>query len=187
MFLGIETTTDNFLLVVGTEDKVAAEKKLIGKKHSELLVPAIEEILEKTGITPDDLTAIGVGVGPGSFTGIRVGMSCAITIAQLQKIPAYGISFMDISGKKNKHPVIKAFRDKYYHAEYDAKGNRISDYKIIIEPEKEKLGAVDVDINAEDFLKEIGRLHKSSAEGNWKNIEPIYVMETVYKPKKKIL
>ncbi len=182
IYLGIETTTSIFSIVIGNEESILDEKVIEGTRHSELLVPAIEEILEKNSIKINDVTAVGVGKGPGSFTGIRVGLSTGITISQVLGIPVYGFSSMDIAGKKCRNPVIKAFRDKYYHAEYDEKGTRITEYGIIDESVKNKIGGVDADISAAYFLEEI---NNSKDNGKWQAIEPIYVMNTIYKPKKR--
>jgi len=187
IFLGIETTTDIFSIAVGNEKKVLKRKVIKGRKHSEFLVPGIEEVLKEAGVSLKDLKAVGAGIGPGSFTGTRVGLSSGITIAQILDIPVYGISLMDLAGRKSRHPVIKAFRDKYYYAQYDKAGSRKTRYRIISRHEKEKLRGVPVKISAKLFLKEIDILYKSKAGGDWRSIEPIYVMDTIYKPKKRMV
>lgn len=187
IYLGIETTTDTFSVVIGDKKEVIKEKVISAKRHSELLIPGIEGILSETGVSLKDLTAVGIGIGPGSFTGIRIGLSSGITIAQVLDISVYGISSMDIAGKKNMHPVINAFRDKYYYAEYDGSGARETPYMIIDEEKKEKIGCTLVDISARLLLEEIDSMYDSNIKGDWRSIEPIYVMNTEYKPKKRIV
>lgn len=171
------------MVVAGNEKEISGKKIIHGERHSELLIPGIEEVLKISGISRQDLLAVGVGRGPGSFTGIRIGISTGITISQILNIPLYGISSMDIAGKRNRHPVIKAFRDKYYYAGYDEAGIRETPYMIIDEQEKEKLGGIPVDMSEKSFLKEIDNMYKNNTDGDWRNIEPIYVMKTVYKTK----
>lgn len=181
--MSIETTTDIFSVAIGSSKAVVREKRVPGRQYAEKLIPIIKEILGEEELTAGDLRALGVGVGPGYFTGIRVGVSCAITMAQILKIPVYGISSMDLSGKYVEHPVIKAFRDKYYYAEYDSRGCRKTPFKIIDLEEKEKTGSVEAEISAAYMLKEIDDRYKKKTEGDWRKIKPIYVMDTVYRSK----
>lgn len=187
IYLGIETTTDVFSIVIGDKKEILREKVIKGKKHSELLIPGIEEILGETDMSLKDLTAVGIGIGPGSFTGIRIGVSSGITIAQVLCIPVYGISSADIAGRKIRHPVIKAFRDKYYYAEYDRTGVRKTPYMIIDEQVKEKIGGIPVVISTKLLLEEIDNMYDNNIKGDWRSIEPVYVMDTVYKPKKRMV
>jgi tRNA threonylcarbamoyladenosine biosynthesis protein TsaB len=67
----------------------------IERGQSERLVPLLEELLAEGGVTWSDLQAIGVGVGPGNFTGIRIGVATARGLALGLGIPAVGISGFD--------------------------------------------------------------------------------------------
>ncbi|MFA6575005.1 MAG: tRNA (adenosine(37)-N6)-threonylcarbamoyltransferase complex dimerization subunit type 1 TsaB, partial [Nocardioides sp.] len=60
-------------------------------KHGEQLAPLIEAVMARAGIVRQDLTAIGVGVGPGPFTGLRVGLVTARTLGFVLEIPVYGV------------------------------------------------------------------------------------------------
>ena len=185
LFLTIDTTTDIFSVAVGGSSGIKAARTLEGKKHSEKLIPEIDALLKKNKIMPEELSALGVGTGPGSFTGIRVGMSFAITSAQVLKIPVYGIPALDMAGKKYRVPVIKAYRDKYYAAEYGNDGKRISDYKLIGEAEKKLLGGALLEgIKAEEMIGEVARLYSQGEPGRWRDLNPIYIMDTVYVKKK---
>lgn len=64
-------------------------------ESSSTLAPGLEEILRSKGLGPKDLTAVAVAVGPGSFTGIRVGLATAQGLCMPSKLPAYGISTLD--------------------------------------------------------------------------------------------
>ncbi len=183
IFLGIETTTKVFSVALGDGNVVFAQKKICSRIHSEKLIPEIKTLLKITKSTAYQINAIVVGVGPGSFTGIRMGLSCGITFAQILKIPIYGISSLDISGRNIKKPVLKAYRDKYYFAEYSEEGCRLSDFSIIDYCKKEKIGATLADISAVFLLNEVKKLYEKNIDGNWRRIEPIYVMNTVYEKK----
>jgi tRNA threonylcarbamoyl adenosine modification protein YeaZ len=67
----------------------------LGKGHAEHLMAVIEETLEKSGKTYADLTAIAVSVGPGSFTGLRVGVATARGLSLALKIPAIGVTTLE--------------------------------------------------------------------------------------------
>jgi tRNA threonylcarbamoyl adenosine modification protein YeaZ len=67
----------------------------LGKGHAEHLMAVIEEALEKSGRTYADLAAIAVSVGPGSFTGLRVGVATARGLALALKIPAIGVTTLE--------------------------------------------------------------------------------------------
>ena len=67
----------------------------LGKGHAEHLIPVIDAALETAGTTYADLDAIAVSVGPGSFTGVRVGVAAARGLALALAIPAVGVSTLD--------------------------------------------------------------------------------------------
>ena len=64
-------------------------------KHGEQLAPLIERVLLEAGVVRQDLTALAVGTGPGPFTGLRVGLVTARTLAMVLEIPAYGVCSLD--------------------------------------------------------------------------------------------
>lgn len=76
--------------------EIACELSLPGEmESSETLLPALDELLKRRHLTPQDLAAVAVSVGPGSFTGIRVGLSTTQGLCLPGNIPAYGISSLD--------------------------------------------------------------------------------------------
>ena len=93
-------------------------------RHGELLAPAIASALSAAGCTPRDLTRIAVGVGPGPFTGLRVGLVTARTMADVLGIEVAGVCSLDILARQSSLalPVAVATdarRKEIYWALYD--------------------------------------------------------------------
>jgi tRNA threonylcarbamoyladenosine biosynthesis protein TsaB len=103
-------------------------------KHAEQLAPLIEQALTEAGIVRQDLTAIAVGVGPGPFTGLRVGLVTARTLGYALEIPVYGVCSLDVlaveaaaTGVVAGEFVVAtdARRKEVYLASYDERGTRL--------------------------------------------------------------
>jgi tRNA threonylcarbamoyl adenosine modification protein YeaZ len=87
--------------VVAVDDVVtlaAVRAPIAARGHGELLTPSIADCLHDAGIAPTDLGAVVAGVGPGPYTGLRVGLVTAAAIAQALGIPAYGVCSLDAIG-----------------------------------------------------------------------------------------
>jgi tRNA threonylcarbamoyl adenosine modification protein YeaZ len=69
------------------------------RAHGELLAPQIEATLAEAGLRPRDLGAIVAGLGPGPFTGLRVGLVTAASLGQALGIPTYGVCSLDALGR----------------------------------------------------------------------------------------
>lgn len=79
-----------------TDRLVAAKSETLGKGHAERLIPMIDEVLREAGLSLKDMTRIGVTTGPGSFTGIRVGVAAARGFALSLGIPAVGVTTLRV-------------------------------------------------------------------------------------------
>jgi tRNA threonylcarbamoyladenosine biosynthesis protein TsaB len=75
---------------------VASRSETLGKGHAERLIPMIDEVLTDAGLALKDMTRIGVTIGPGSFTGIRVGVAAARGFALSLGIPAVGVTTLQV-------------------------------------------------------------------------------------------
>jgi tRNA threonylcarbamoyladenosine biosynthesis protein TsaB len=75
---------------------VASRSETLGKGHAERLMPMIDEVFSEAGVTLKDMARIGVTVGPGSFTGIRVGVAAARGFALSLAIPAVGVTTLEV-------------------------------------------------------------------------------------------
>lgn len=87
---------------------LAARGEDMGRGQAERLFPMLEELLAEAGVRWGDLTAIGVGVGPGNFTGIRIAVSAARGLALGLGIPAVGISSFDALREGVEGPALAA-------------------------------------------------------------------------------
>ncbi len=85
-------TSNNKEVVVGfkIDDKEYVQKQALDTRKSQLVLPMIEKILKQHELRLKDITAIEVNPGPGSFTGLRVGITIANTLGFLLKVPVNG-------------------------------------------------------------------------------------------------
>ncbi|QDY10603.1 tRNA (adenosine(37)-N6)-threonylcarbamoyltransferase complex dimerization subunit type 1 TsaB [Micromonospora sp. HM134] len=108
------------------------------RAHGELLAPQVEAVLADVDARPADLGAIVAGLGPGPFTGLRVGLVTAATMGQVLGIPTYGVCSLDGIGHPGPAPAgtatagerrvlvaADARRKEVYWAVYDGGGRRI--------------------------------------------------------------
>jgi tRNA threonylcarbamoyl adenosine modification protein YeaZ len=85
--------------VTETGMKGIAERRTVdARAHGELLAPEIAATLEEAGLRPRDLDAIVAGIGPGPFTGLRVGLATAASMGHALGIPTYGVCTLDALG-----------------------------------------------------------------------------------------
>lgn len=122
--LGIETSTSHTSIAVGTDREVVAALQLTGKARQDVVVPALEHLLEWSGL---DLYAVGgvaVGLGPGLFTGLRVGVEAGKALAQVLGVPIVGIPSLDALAFRVRYTqrrivsVIDARRGEVFFASY---------------------------------------------------------------------
>ena len=118
--LVIDCAVSRLSLAVKADDKMISEVYDIGMRQSEILVPVIQEVLNKIGLKPSDLNYTALTIGPGSFTGLRLGISALKAIELAYNVPVYGISSLKVYGYPYSEldiPVlscIDANKDKFY-------------------------------------------------------------------------
>ncbi|MGH2728577.1 MAG: tRNA (adenosine(37)-N6)-threonylcarbamoyltransferase complex dimerization subunit type 1 TsaB [Actinomycetota bacterium] len=104
LVLGIETSTAVSSVAIGSEQGIVGSAQLgRGKGHEQFVVPAIRFILEQAEVPVRQLAGVAVGVGPGLFTGMRVGVATAKTMAQALRIPIIGIPSLDLLAYSVRH------------------------------------------------------------------------------------
>lgn len=94
--LALETTGAFASVALADEDGVISWLQGHDRfSHLQNLMPQVEQVLKDGGIKPEDLTAVAVSKGPGSFTGIRIGVSSARALSQALDIPCVGVSSLE--------------------------------------------------------------------------------------------
>ena len=119
----------------GSAEVLAEETRPSGTRHAELLTPAVRAALSTAGIAGDDLDAVVVGLGPGPFTGLRVGVVTAAAVADVRGLPALGVCSLDAVGEGARTVVTDARRREVYWARYDAAGVRVEG-PAVVRPEE---------------------------------------------------
>lgn len=140
--LGIDTSAKTSSVGICDDDKIVDELFLDkGLTHSETILPMIDEILTRNELTLDDIDALAVNNGPGSFTGIRIGVAVVKGLAFEKNIPCYEVSTLDsiAFNCKDKNglvvAVMDARRNQVYNANYriiDGKAEKIKDDRSIL-------------------------------------------------------
>jgi tRNA threonylcarbamoyladenosine biosynthesis protein TsaB len=104
LILGIETATAQVSVAIGGHEGVIGMFEVSrGRRHAETLAPAIEFLCKQTDVEISELGAIAVDVGPGLFTGMRVGLAAGKAIAQALRVPMIGISSLDLLAFPLRH------------------------------------------------------------------------------------
>jgi tRNA threonylcarbamoyl adenosine modification protein YeaZ len=97
--LGIDTTTNRLCLGVYVDGKFYEYSLQVGRRLSELLVPTIARVISMLGLKITDIDYFACGLGPGSFTGMRIGLATIKGLSVVKNKPVIGISTLDILAK----------------------------------------------------------------------------------------
>ena len=136
VILNIETSSKNCSVCLSSKGNLVTSFDLEDEayRHSELLTSSIQNILSQNNIDVSGLSAVSVGIGPGSFTGLRIGLSVAKGLCYPHNINLIGVSSLKIIAnsviKENKN-IISLIKDKgehYYISKYS------NDLKEVVEP-----------------------------------------------------
>lgn len=146
LILCIETGTDICSVGVARDGElISLRESDEGRDHAKKVGVFVDELLRETGISPDELDAVAVGMGPGSYTGLRIGVSFAkglcyglgiplVAVGSLDAMAAVAIEdndagILDVDNWENAVlcPMVDARRMEVYTRLFDAKGNALSD------------------------------------------------------------
>lgn len=118
--LSIDCAVSRLMISAKNDDKIFTSIYDIGMKQSESIVPAIDYALEEVLLSPSELDYTAITLGPGSFTGLRLGISAVKAIELAYNVPVYGISTLTMHAycfKDFELPVLAAIdanKNKYY-------------------------------------------------------------------------
>ena len=141
----------------GLAEPLAESVAVDGRRHGELLAVGVRAVLASAGASRADLDAVVVGLGPGPFTGLRVGLVTAAVLADALGIPAYGVCSLDGLDVQDGWAVSDARRREVYWARYEG-GRRVAG------PEVAR--PADLELPAGALLVGAGAvLHRTSFEG----------------------
>ena len=138
--LALDTTTDICSIAVAEDERLLGEYNFAHTMDlSQRLMPSIVSLLKDSGLEVKDVQGIGASLGPGSFTGLRIGITTAKTLAQVRKVPIAGVVTLDLLAHQADYlpetlicPLIKVRKGEVYYAFYQAnRGSleRLSEYK----------------------------------------------------------
>ena len=140
LVLALDTSTAQVSVAIGDAGTVLGSVQLSGgRRHAEQLAPAIDWVRRECAIELDHVAVIAVGIGPGLFTGLRVGVTTAKVMAQALRIPVVGIPSLDLVAYPLRHSdreivaVLDARRREVFAARYrpvPGGVQRVSDYGV---------------------------------------------------------
>ena len=117
IILAFDTSAAHCAAALLWDDKVLLRHEPMAKGQAERLMPLLEEMLAQAGIGWADLCAIGVGTGPGNFTGVRISVAAARGLALGLGVPAIGVTAFEALAFGTQHPVsvvMDARQDEVY-------------------------------------------------------------------------
>jgi tRNA threonylcarbamoyl adenosine modification protein YeaZ len=135
LLLAFDTATPAVTVALHDGQRVLAETVTVdARRHGELLAPSIAKVIAEAGAEERDLTAVAVGVGPGPFTGLRVGLVTARVFGRTLGIPVHGVCTLDVLARaaspaaagREFLAVTDARRKELYWARYSGDGERLA-------------------------------------------------------------
>ena len=133
LILALDTSTPAVSVALCHDGVALATETVVdARRHNELLAVNVETVLARAGVTPRQLEAVAAGVGPGPYTGLRVGLMTARALSHALGIPAHGICSLDVLARAAARGIDGEFvvatdarRKEVYWASY-AGGERVS-------------------------------------------------------------
>lgn len=119
--LAIDTATKRLnLALLYHGDRSVQSGEVVARTHGQILMKKIDDLFQTAGLTVDDLRGIVVSLGPGSFTGLRIGLAAAKGIAVARELPLVGVTMFEVAEvrlceeKASSHVVIPSRKDEFY-------------------------------------------------------------------------
>ena len=133
LILAFETSAKAASVALTDGEKLLGESyQNTGLTHSQTLMPMAQDLLKSCGYTPDQVEAVAVAAGPGSFTGVRIGVAAAKGFAWGGQLPCYGVSTLEAMALQLGAwdglvvPVMDARRSQVYTATFQAQAGKLT-------------------------------------------------------------
>lgn len=201
LILAFDTCLDKTYIVLRDEEKIISSKIIESNEnnyHSAYLISTIRDVLKNNGYSPKDIEAIGINIGPGSFTGIRACTTVARVMAQQLDCKAVGVSSLEILSRAEGDEAVVAldarknkayYFDKKAHTEPNAveleevdklvKGKKVITDDRLIERFRPLASEV---VSYQQMNYELGVLLSELVveklrveDGNWGKVLPLYI------------
>lgn len=184
-YLFIDSATTNLVVAIINEGKIAyIYNSNEGKDTSSKIMPIISEAFDKANLKPKDIDKIFAVNGPGSFTGIRVGLTVAKTMAYALKIPIIPISSLEVIASNGGTALINARRGYVFAGTYDKDLNVIYKDSYVLFDETLKKPYISYDEFDFDVLKpninilKVIKKHENDTPVNPHTLNPNYLKKT---------
>ncbi len=135
--LAMDTSSVNATVCISDENKILGEYTVSNDRaHSQIIMPMLNDLLNNCSMTIKDIDVFAVAIGPGSFTGLRIGMAAMKTLAQSLSKPIIGASTLDeiaesfLFSDKIICPILDARRNEVYNAMY-LNGEKIVSERVV--------------------------------------------------------
>ena len=141
LLLAFDTATSAVTAAVGETDDAgaftlrASASSVDARRHGELLTPTVLGVLTESGLEPADLDHVAVGIGPGPYTGLRVGLATGHALADALGVPCHGVTTLDALAfaTKRTEPFLAmtdARRKEVFWAHYDDHLTRVCEVRV---------------------------------------------------------
>ena len=198
LVLAFDTCLDKTYVVLRTEEKIVSSEIIESNEqnyHSAYLISRIKDVLKSNGYTPQDVSAIAINVGPGSFTGIRACTTVARVMAQQLNCKAIGVSSLEIISRAdndNSVVALDARKNKAYlydkklfgaveleEVDEIVKGRTVITDDRLIERfrplAKEVISYQQAGFELGKILSDIAIEKLKTEDGNWAKVLPLYI------------
>jgi len=131
LILALDTATNFVGVALGDADGIVGVATVAApRQHAEVMVPTIVEVLAAAGVEMSQVSALAVGVGPGLFTGLRVGVTTAIVMAEALAVPLVAVSSLELvaagcHSDQRIVVVLDAKRSEVFHATFHYHGSSL--------------------------------------------------------------
>lgn len=157
LILGVDTATalTTVALCGGDGEELASAEHKDPRHHAEVLPRLTRQVLADADISASEIGLVAVGVGPGPFTGLRVGVAFARSLAHALEIPAAGAVTLDVVARAHPHPggttvVTRSRRVEVAWATYDDQARRLEGPLILSDQDYPRMGRVVGDVDGVD-------------------------------------